>query len=96
MDKPLKILFPKEMVELILKSIEDSDLFRSDWDKYFVKIVLEMYLTKGDFSHFIEYYGRKTDLSDFQTYFKETIINRYGEDIYFVMEDELYGDDDER
>ena len=41
----LKMLPPSEMMDLILQSIEESDLFRSDWDRGFVKVVLELFLT---------------------------------------------------
>jgi hypothetical protein len=90
--KPLKMLDPKKMVELILQSVEKSDLFRSDLDRDFVKIVLDMYLTKGDFPHFVEYYGNKVDRNDFETYFKSTVVKMFDENFYNEFVEEYYGD----
>lgn len=90
----LKMLPPSEIMELILQSIEESDLFRSDWDKGFVKVVLELFLTKGDFSHFVEYYDGMVDRSEFEHYFKDTIIDIFDEDFYYEVENNFYGDDD--
>lgn len=90
--KPLKMLDPGKMVELILQSVEKSDLFRSDLDRDFVKIVLDMYLTKGDFPHFVEYYGSKVDRNDFETYFKRTVVKMFDENFYHEFVEEYYGD----
>lgn len=90
----LKMLPPSEMMDLILQSIEESDLFRSDWDRGFVKVVLEIFLTKGDFEHFVEYYGGMVDRGEFEYYFKDTIIDIFDEEFYDEVEKICYGDDD--
>ena len=52
-------------------------------------------MTKGDFEHFVNYYGDKLDLSDFETYFKDYIFDKFDEDIYYELENELFGDYDD-
>lgn len=91
----LEMLSPNRMMELILQSVGKSDLFKSDWERDFVNIVLEMFMTKGDFEHFVNYYGDKLDLSDFETYFKDYIFDKFDEDIYYELENELFGDYDD-
>ena len=77
MKPKLEMLSPNRMMELILQSVGKSDLFKSDWERNFVNIVLEMFMTKGDFEHFVNYYGDKLDLSDFETYFKDYIFDKF-------------------
>ena len=91
----LEMLSPNRMMELILQSVGKSDLFKSDWERNFVNIVLEMFMTKGDFEHFVNYYGDKFDLSDFEIYFKDYIFDKFDEDIYYELENELFGDYDD-
>lgn len=91
----LEMLSPNRMMELILQSVGKSDLFKSDWERDFVNIVLEMFMTKGDFEHFVNYYGDKLDLSDFEIYFKDYIFDKFDEDIYYELENELFGDYDD-
>ena len=83
---------PQKMVDLILQSVGDSDLFVSDWERDFVKIVLDMYLTKGDFPHFVEYYGSRVDRNDFETYFKSAVVKMFDENFYDEFVEEYYGD----
>lgn len=98
MRKPLGMLPPPKMMDLILQSVEKSDVFRSEWDKNFVRIVLDMYLTKGDFPHFVEYYGEKVDRNDFESYFKDTILSMFDfdDECYKEIEDEFFGDENEK
>lgn len=91
MDKPLKMLSPSEMMDLILQSVEESNLFRSEWDKEFVRIVLEIALVKGDFIHFVNYYSNKVDVSNFESFFKSYIVNKHGEDFFYVLRDKYFG-----
>lgn len=95
MKPKLEMLSPNRMMELILQSVGKSDLFKSDWERNFVNIVLEMFMTKGDFEHFVNYYGDKLDLSDFEIYFKDYIFDKFDEDIYYELENELFGDYDD-
>lgn len=90
----LKMLPPSEMMDLILQSIEESDLFRSDLDRGFVKVVLELFLTKGDFEHFVDNYGGMVDRSEFEHYFKDTIIDIFCEEFYDEVAKNFYGVDD--
>lgn len=94
MDKPLEMLDPDDMVELILKSVDKSDLFRSNWDREFVKIILQMALEKGDFAHFVEYYGSKLDSMDFDWYFQPSIVKMFDENFYSEVYQEVFGDED--
>lgn len=95
MKPKLEMLSPNRMMELILQSVGKSDLFKSDWERDFVNIVLEMFMTKGDFEHFVNYYGDKLDLSDFETYFKDYIFDNFDENVYYELENELFGDYDD-
>ena len=46
-----------------------------------------MSLTKGDFSHFVTYYGNKVDGNDFDWYFKPYLSKKYGLKFCNVMRD---------
>lgn len=96
MGRPLEMLDPNDMMDLILQSVEQSDLFRTKWDREFVKIVLQMALEKGDFGHFVEYYGCRLDGVDFETYFKSSIVKLLDEDSYDEIYEEIFGDEDDK
>lgn len=92
MANPNKMIDPQKMMDLIIQSVGKSDLFRDELEKEFVKIVLEMALVKGDFVHFVEYYGCRVDRSDFEIYFKDWFVKNFGEDSYELFVSEYYGD----
>lgn len=92
MAKPHKMLEPEKMMDLILQSVAKSDLFRDELEREFVKIVLEMALVKGDFPHFVEYYGCRVDRNDFELYFRNSIVKIFDQNFYDEFVNEYYGE----
>ena len=81
-----------EMERLVLQSVRESDLFRSEWERLFVSTVLQMYLDKGEFSHFMEIHP--FDRIDLEWYFRDSIIDRYGKEGYKYIIDNTFTEED--
>lgn len=81
---------PQRIMDLVLQSVENSDLFESDLEKEFVKNTLQMALEKGDFPHFVEYYGQRMDFTDYECYFKKMITKQFDEDVCKLIAKEIF------
>lgn len=88
-------LSPQIIENLIFKALDGSNIFESEWEKEFVKIILHMFMDKGDFAHFYKYYGDKLNLAEFEWYFKQPILKLFDEDLYYDIEDEIFGEEND-
>ena len=81
MSKPLKFPPMEELHQLILQSVEKSDLFENEKVRDFTVAMLNLFIHKcNGLQVFADYY--EIDNTDMDLYFKSVITNRYDEEIY--------------
>ena len=84
-----------ETENLIYKSIKESNLFDSKWESIFYSNLLKMMIDKsGGIEEFINDFSPYMDIFDMETYFKDDLIDRYGEDCYKLLVNHILGDDE--
>ena len=79
----VELKFPpmEELHNLILQSVEKSDLFENEKLRDFTVVILDLFIHKCDgLKFFVDYY--EVDNTDMDLYFKKTIIDRYDEEFY--------------
>ncbi len=77
----LKLPPMEELHQLILQSVEKSDLFKNEKVRDFTVAVLDLFIHKSNgLQFFADYY--EIDNTDMDLYFKSVITDRYDEEIY--------------
>ena len=78
----------EEIEELIFQSIKQSNLFDGEWEAMLYSNLLKMILIKGGgVEEFLQHYGPYFDLMDVEYYFKNDLIEMYGDDGYQQLAD---------
>ena len=84
---------PKEIEELIVQSVKESTLFDGDWEAMLYANLLKMILIKGGgVEEFLQHYSSYFDWMDLEYYFKDDLIERYGENGYQLFVDLIIGE----
>ena len=84
---------PKEIEELIVQSVKESKLFDGEWEAMLYANLLKMILIKGGgVEEFLQHYSPYFDWMDLEYYFKDDLIERYGEDGYKLFVDLIIGE----
>ncbi|WP_319577445.1 hypothetical protein [uncultured Desulfobacter sp.] len=84
---------PKEIEELIYQSVKESDLFNGKWEGMLYSNLLKMILIKGGgVEEFLQHYSPYFDSLDLEWFFKDDLIQRYGEDGYQLFMDMVLGE----
>jgi len=79
--KPLKFPPIEELHQLILQSVEKSDVFENEKVRDFTVVVLDLFIHKcNGLKFFVDYY--EVDGVDMELYFKKPIMDRYDEEFY--------------
>jgi len=87
---------PNEIEELIFESIKQSNLFDGEWENILYANLLRMLIIKGGgIEEFITHFSPYMDIFDMEEYFKDDLVNRYGEDGYQLLVKYILGDEDE-
>jgi len=82
----------EEIEELIYQSIKESYLFDGKWEGMMYSNLLKMILIKGGgVEEFLEHFSPHFDLMDLEEYFRDDLIERYGEDGFQLFVDMIIG-----
>ena len=88
---------PNEIEELIFESVRESNLFDGEWESVLYANLLQMLIIKGGgMEEFITHFSPYMDIFDMETYFKDDLVNKYGEDGYQLLVKYILGDADEK
>lgn len=78
----------EEIEELIYQSIKESDLFDGKWEAMLYSNFLKMILTKGGgVEEFLKHFSPYFDVVDLDWYYKDDLVDRYGEEGYQLFVD---------
>jgi hypothetical protein len=85
-----------EIENLIYQSVRESKLFDGEWESILYSNLLRMIITKGGgVEEFITHFQPHMDIFDFDEYFKDDLVDRYGKDGYQLLVDFILGDGDD-
>lgn len=88
MKKMFKDISMDQIHQKVLKSIKYSDEFEDEAHKLYTSILIDLFIHKNDgLQFFIDYYS-PTAL-EIELFFKEPLINCFGEDVYFEIEKQI-------
>jgi len=91
--KQLKFPSMEELHQLILLSVEKSDLFENEKVRDFAVVILDLFIHKCDgLQFFVDYY--EVDKVDMDLYFKSIVTDRYDEEFYKSLVRMLGGNDE--
>jgi hypothetical protein len=84
----------EEIEGLIYQSIKESDLFNGKWEAMLYSNLLKMILIKGGgVEEFLQHFSPHFDLMDLEDYFRDDLIERYGENGFQLFVLMITGDD---
>lgn len=84
----------EEIEELIYQSVKESKLFDGDWEAMLHSNLLRMILTKGGgIAEFLQHFSPYFDLMDLEYYYRDDLVERYGEEGYRSFVDLVIGDE---
>ena len=82
----------EEIKSLIYQSVKESELFDGDWEAMLYSNLLRMILTKGGgIAKFLQHFSPYFDWMDLEFYYKDDLVERYGEDGYRSFVDLVMG-----
>ena len=83
----------EEIEELIYQSVKESKLFDGDWEAMLHSNLLRMILIKGGgIAEFLKHFSPYFDLMDLEYYYRDDLVERYGEEGYRSFVDLVIGD----